>query len=78
MKIPSKVISYKDSSFSKYSGMLQLLLQREYTPLSLYDELKEMFNGINDYLDALDGLYALRAIEFDEERGVLTYVKGNL
>ena len=24
------------------------------------------------------GLYALRAIEFDEERGVLTYVKGNL
>ena len=44
MKIPSKVISYKESSFSKYSGMLQLLLQREYTPLSLYDELKEMFS----------------------------------
>ena len=38
MKIPSKVISYKDSSFSKYSGMLQLLLQREYTPLSLNEK----------------------------------------
>ncbi len=78
MKIPSKVISYKESSISKYSRILKLLSEREYTPLALYAEQKTMFNGINDYLDALDGLYALRAIEYDEKRGVLTYVKRNL
>lgn len=78
MKIPSKVISYKESSISKYARTLQKLEKEDCTPMNLFVELKDVFGNIGEFIDVMDGLYALRAIDFDQERGVITYVKGSI
>ena len=75
MRIPSKVVSYKDSSISKYARMLTRLERKNYTPIDLFVEMHDIFQSIDEYIDVLDGLYALRAIEFDEEGGIISYVK---
>ena len=75
MRIPSKVVSYKDSSISKYARTLTKLEGKDYTPMDLFVEMRDIFQSIDEYIDVLDGLYALRAIEFDEERGIISYVK---
>ncbi len=75
MRIPSKVVSYKDSSISKYARMLTRLEGKNYTPIDLFVEMHDIFQSIDEYIDVLDGLYALRAIEFDEEGGIISYVK---
>lgn len=75
MRIPSKVVSYKDSSISKYARTLTRLEEKDYTPMDLFVEMRDIFQSIDEYIDVLDGLYALRAIEFDEERGIISYVK---
>ena len=78
MKIPSKVISYKESSISKYARTLQRLETKDYTPLDLFMDIKDVYQNIDEYIDVLDGLYALRAIEFNEERGLISYVERDI
>ncbi len=78
MKMPSKVISYRESSISRYARVLIRLREREYEPMELYKDMKNVFDGIDDYMDVLDGLYALRAIEFNDNRGTISYVETDL
>ena len=75
MKIPSKVISYRESSISRYARVLIRLREREYVPMELYKDMKNVFVGVDDYIDVLDGLYALRAIEYNDNRGTISYVE---
>ncbi len=76
--MPSKVISYRESSISRYARVLIRLREREYEPMELYKDMKNVFDGIDDYMDVLDGLYALRAIEFNDNRGTISYVETDL
>lgn len=78
MKMPSKVISYRESSISRYARVLIRLREREYEPMELYKDMNNVFDGIDDYMDVLDGLYALRAIEFNDNRGTISYVETDL
>lgn len=78
MKIPSKVISYRESSISRYARVLIRLREREYAPMELYKDMKNVFVGVDDYIDVLDGLYALRAIEYNDNRGTISYVETDL
>lgn len=78
MKIPSKVISYRESSISRYARVLIRLREREYAPMELYKDMKHVFVGVDDYIDVLDGLYALRAIEYNDNRGTISYVETDL
>ena len=78
MKMPSKVISYRESSISRYARVLIRLREREYEPMELYKDMNNVFDGIDDYMDVLDGLYALRAIEFNDHRGTISYVETDL
>ena len=76
--MPSKVISYRESSISRYARVLIRLREREYEPMELYKDMNNVFDGIDDYMDVLDGLYALRAIEFNDNRGTISYVETDL
>ena len=78
MKIPSKVISYRESSISRYARVLIRLREREYAPMEFYKDMKNVFVGVDDYIDVLDGLYALRAIEYNDNRGTISYVETDL
>lgn len=71
MKFPNKVISYKESVISKFPMILLLLEKRDYDAFSLYDELSKKMT-INEFINALDCLYALKKIKLSE--GVIHYV----
>lgn len=74
MRFPNKVTNYKKSVLSKFSIILNLLSEKDYTVSVLFDSVnKEM--TVTEYIDALDCLYALGTINFS--KGVLHYVKGN-
>ena len=45
--------------------------------LSLYNAVSRHVSGIVEYMDVLDCLYALQKLEYDEKKGVLTYVAGD-
>ena len=40
----------------------------------LYKRVIKKMSGVNEFIDALDCLYALGKIEFDEKEEVLRYV----
>ena len=73
MKLPNKVTSYKESVLSKLPKILNRLSERHCSPYILYLEVKESFSDVTEYIDALDCLYALHVVEFDDEKGVIHY-----
>ena len=46
--------------------------------MELYKDMKNVFVGVDDYIDVLDGLYALREIEYNDNRGTISYVETDL
>lgn len=74
MKLPSKITSYSESSISKFPYVLKAVREGEKTPLELYSEAKKEHISIAEFMEVLDGLYALRRIDLNEE-GRLYYVE---
>lgn len=74
MKLPSKAISYKDSILSKLPYLLDIIKKSDIQPTKLYLATRKYFEGIEEYIDALDCLCVLKVIQFKEESGVLHYV----
>ena len=74
MRFPSKVTSYKDSIIVKFPVVLSMLERADMHPVDLYTKVRSKVNDIGEYLEVLDCLYALGAIELIEERNVLRYV----
>ena len=73
MLFPNKLFTYSESVISKFPIIL-CELSEPIAPIELYKRVSDRLTGVSEYLDALDCLYALRKIEFDEEEGVLHYV----
>ena len=73
MRFPNKVISYNESVISKFPLILELLQKRDYAVTELFDKIK-MRVEIEDYMDALDSLYALGRIEINMQTRRLHYV----
>ena len=74
MKFPNKVNSYKSSVLPLLPKVLKLLSVKDYTVTRLYESLqKEM--SVNEFIDALDCLYAIGRIQLNKE--VLHYVERN-
>ena len=74
MKLPSKIISYKESVLSKFPPILVVLQNADTGVLTLYESTMKYFSGIEEYLDTLDCLFALNKVKYDAEREVLCYV----
>ena len=68
MKLPNKVISFKDSNLSKFAPVLDVLKENDETVLSLYNRLKKHFNDIQEYIDVLDCLFALEKINISNNK----------
>lgn len=66
MKFPNKVLNYNESVISKFPLVLSLLEQKNYTVFSLYEKIKLQVNGVDEYLEILDCLYAMNKIKLDE------------
>ena len=74
MKLPNKVITYKESTISKFPAVLSCLKEQDMSPALLYKKVKSEVEDIGEYIDILDCLYALGKIELIEHLGVLHYV----
>ena len=72
MKLPSKTTPYSRSVLALFPGILSILKKRNMRVADLQKEFSDVPFG--DLISALDCLYALRAIELDEERGLISYV----
>lgn len=73
MKLPNKIFSYSESVLSKFVSIIEILEHSDETVVSLYDKTKKYFRNVEDYIDALDCLYALNKIILSE-KGELHYV----
>ena len=75
MKLPSKITSYSESALSKFPQILSKLQNSDIGIYALYEHSKQSFSSIEEYLDTLDYLFALRKVKYDAEREVLCYVE---
>ena len=74
MLLPNKLYSYHESVLSKFPLILRELRKKPLTASDLYQRVLNRVSGVSEYIDALDCLYALKKIEYDEKEGVIRYV----
>lgn len=74
MLFPNKLFSYNESILPKLPVVLKELKKQPLGVRELYKKVVRSLDGVNEYIDVLDCLYALHRIEYDEEEGVLRYV----
>lgn len=77
MILPNKLFSYEESTLSKFPIILKELKQNPLSVSELYKKTSNNFLDVDDYVDALSGLFALNKISLDEERGELKYVEND-
>lgn len=77
MIFPSKLINFNDSVLAKSLFILDRVFKNNYQINTLYEKVNKHFEDVNEYLLALDVLYALNKIEYNEEFKVIKYVKKN-
>lgn len=74
MLFPSKVASYRDSVFPKSIILLQTIKkQRAVSVLDLYSRTKEHFDNLDSFISALDFLFAIGLIAFDNQLRRIIY-----
>ena len=73
MKLPNKVTSYQESVLSKLTILLDVLSVNDVSILELFFETRLHFTDTSEFIDALDCLFALNKLEYNEEMAVLHY-----
>jgi hypothetical protein len=71
MIVPSKFIPLKDSVIGKLSYLF--VGRGQINVRELYDAVSEVFDGVDQFLYALDVLYVLNRIDIDFEKGLIVY-----
>lgn len=74
MLLPNKLFSYNESILCRFPVVLKELKKEPLGVHELYQKVIKDLDGVNEYIDVLDCLYALHKIEYDDEEGVLRYV----
>ena len=74
MRLPNKVITFKESTISRFPIVLQILREQDMKPGALYRKVKSKVEDVGEYIDILDCLFAMGRIELIKHLGVLHYV----
>lgn len=74
MKLPNKVITYKESLLAKFPISLVILKEQEISADLLYKKVKSKVDDIGEFMEIMDCLFALGKIELDVKKGVIRYV----
>lgn len=72
MIIPNKIIPFNETVISKLELILRELHDEEEL-INLYHKVKRKFTGIDQFLYAIDVLYALDCISIDEPTRTVKY-----
>ncbi|MGC5328186.1 ABC-three component system middle component 7 [Brevibacillus sp. SYSU BS000544] len=73
--LPNKLFPFKESILAKIVYLLNVLIVNNESVESLFEKTRQNFEDINQFILALDVLFVLEKIEFDEELKVIRYVK---
>lgn len=73
MLLPNKLYSYNESILSRFPVVLKELKKQPMGVHELYQTVIDKLDGVNEFIDVLDCLYALHKIEYDDIEGVLRY-----
>ncbi|WP_108775620.1 ABC-three component system middle component 7 [Lactimicrobium massiliense] len=77
MLLPSKLFSYQESTLSKLPVILKQLKKRPMGVKELYGAVKKDIRDTDEFLEILDCLFVLDAIDYDDVRRQLIYVIQN-
>lgn len=77
MILPNKLISFQDCILAKTVYILEKISDSDFSVIQLYEQVKTNFEDLNEYMLALDVLYVLGKIKYNEELRVIQYVKKN-
>ena len=67
MQLPNKLYSYKDSTLALIPKVLNEIRDNPVPVEQLYHRLKNEFVDATDFLSVMDCLYALRAVDINDE-----------
>ena len=73
MRFPNKICSFESSYLSWFAKILELLGSGDMSCGEFYGKTKSNFDGLDEFLDALDCSYALGAIMLTQE-GLIRHV----
>lgn len=74
MRLPNKVTLYQESVLSKLNVLLDVVCNRDLSLTELYSVTQKNFSDMAEFIDALDVLFALNKLEYNDELEVLHYV----
>lgn len=77
MILPNKLISFQDCILSKTVYILEEISDSDFSVIRLYEQVEIHFEDINEYMLALDVLYVLGKIKYNEELQAIQYVEKN-
>ena len=67
MQLPNKLYSYRDSTLALIPKILKRLQKQPIELNDLYREMKPELVDATDFMPAMDCLYALRAVDINDE-----------
>jgi hypothetical protein len=74
MIVPNKVIRFDESIIGKIPYILNEIENKDISVQNLYDLTRDKFDGVDQFILAIDTLYILDAIYIDFKKGVISYV----
>lgn len=77
MILPNKLISFQDCILAKTVYILKKISDSDFSVIGLYEQVETHFEDLNEYMLALDVLYVLGKIKYNEELQVIQYVEKN-
>ena len=69
MLLPNKTIRYEKSIISKFPSILKVLQGGTMNPKELYDICGSGFEDVNEFIQAIDCLYALGKVQLNSTTG---------
>lgn len=77
MILPNKLISFQNCILAKTVYILEKIKDSNFSVIELYEQVETHFEDLNEYMLALDVLYVLGKIKYNEELQVIQYVEKN-
>ena len=77
MILPNKLIRFQDCILAKTVYILAKISDSDFAVIGLYEQVETHFEDLNEYMLALDVLYVLGKIKYNEELQVIQYVEKN-
>lgn len=77
MILPNELISFQDCILAKTVYILEKISDSDFSVIGLYEQVETHFEDLNEYMLALDVLYVLGKIKYNEGLQVIQYVEKN-